>query len=78
MPAATGSGVSLYLVCAIRSPAQSAGNPMGRSDSSGQMEVSHSMENVIYNELRMRGFSVNVGNLTVVENEKTGKTVKSS
>ncbi len=40
------------------------------------MEVSHSMENVIYNELRMRGFSVNVGNLTVVENEKTGKTVK--
>ena len=51
---------------------------MGRSDSSGQMEVSHSMENVIYNELRMRGFSVNVGNLTVVENEKTGKTVKSS
>ena len=76
MPAATGSGISLYLVCAIRSPAQSAGNPMGRSDSSGQMEVSHSMENVIYNELRMRGFSVNVGNLTVVENEKTGKTVK--
>ena len=74
--AAAGSGVSLYLVCAIRSPAQSAGNPMGRSDSSGQMEVSHSMENVIYNELRMRGFSVNVGNLTVVENEKTGKTVK--
>ena len=29
-----------------------------------QMEVTHSMENVIYNELRMRGFRVDVGNLT--------------
>ena len=28
---AAGSGVSLYRVCAIRSPAQSAGNPMGRT-----------------------------------------------
>ena len=27
-----GSGVSLYLVCAIRSPAQSAGDSMGRTD----------------------------------------------
>ena len=26
-----------------------------------QMEVTHSMENVIYNELRMRGFHVDVG-----------------
>ena len=41
-----------------------------------QMEVTHSMENVIYNELRMRGFSVDVGNLTVVESGKDGKPVK--
>lgn len=41
-----------------------------------QIEVTHSMENVIYNELRMRGFSVDVGNLTIVEKDKAGKTVK--
>jgi predicted AAA+ superfamily ATPase len=41
-----------------------------------QLEVTHSMENVIYNELRMRGFSVDVGNLTIVENGKEGKPVK--
>ena len=41
-----------------------------------QMEVTHSMENVIYNELRKRGFSVDVGNLTIVENGKEGKTIK--
>ena len=41
-----------------------------------QMEVTHSMENVIYNELRMRGFSVDVGNLTIVEKDKGGKTAK--
>ena len=41
-----------------------------------QMEVTHSMENVIYNELRMRGFSVDVGNLTIVECGKEGKPVK--
>ena len=41
-----------------------------------QMEVTHSMENVIYNELRTRGFSVDVGNLTIVENSKDGKTIK--
>ena len=41
-----------------------------------QMEVTHSMENVIYNELRMRGFSVDVGNLKIVENSKDGKTIK--
>ena len=40
------------------------------------MEVTHSMENVIYNELRMRGFSVDVGNLTIVENSKDGTTIK--
>ena len=43
-----------------------------------QMEVTHSMENVIYNELRMRGFHVDVGNLTVVEKGKDAKPVKSN
>ena len=38
-----------------------------------QMEATHSMENVIYNELRMRGFHVDVGNLTVVEKGKDAK-----
>lgn len=41
-----------------------------------QMEVTHSMENVIYNELRMRGYSVDVGNLTIIENGKAAKAVK--
>ena len=41
-----------------------------------QMEVTHSMENVIYNEMRMRGFSVDVGNLNIVEKGKDGKQVK--
>ncbi len=41
-----------------------------------QMEVTHSMENIIYNELRMRGFHVDVGNLTIVENGKDKKAVK--
>lgn len=41
-----------------------------------QMEVTHSMENVIYNELRMRGFRVDVGNLNIVERGKDGKPVK--
>ncbi len=41
-----------------------------------QMEVTHSMENVIYNELRMRGYSVDVGNLTIVEKNNDSKAVK--
>lgn len=41
-----------------------------------QTEVTHSMENVIYNELRMRGYSVDVGNLSVVERGKDGRPVK--
>lgn len=41
-----------------------------------QTEVTHSMENVIYNELRMRGFRVDVGNLNIVEKGKDGKPVK--
>ena len=41
-----------------------------------QMEVTHSMENVIYNELRKRGYKVDVGNIMVVEPGKNGKNVK--
>lgn len=41
-----------------------------------QMEVAHSMENVIYNELRMRGYNVDVGNLMVIEKGKNGKSAK--
>ncbi|MCI2061961.1 MAG: ATP-binding protein [Eubacteriaceae bacterium] len=41
-----------------------------------QMEVTRSMENVIYNELRMRGYSVDVGNLTTLEKGIDGKLEK--
>lgn len=41
-----------------------------------QMEVAHSMENVIYNELRMRGYRVDVGNLNITEQGKDKKAVK--
>ncbi len=41
-----------------------------------QMEVTHAMENVVYNELRMRGYSVDVGNLSIVETGRNGKAVK--
>lgn len=41
-----------------------------------QIEVTHSMENVIYNEMRMRGFSVDVGNLNISEKGKDGRQVK--
>lgn len=41
-----------------------------------QMEVTHSMENVIYNELRMRGYIVDVGNLKITEQDKAGKLAK--
>lgn len=41
-----------------------------------QIEVTHSMENVIYNELRMRGFHVDVGNLTIIESGIDKKAVK--
>lgn len=41
-----------------------------------QMEVTHSMENAIYNELRIRGYRVDVGNLSVVEKKKDGSAVK--
>lgn len=38
-----------------------------------QFEQSHSMENVIYNELRMRGYSVDVGVVPIAEKDKEGK-----
>lgn len=41
-----------------------------------QIEITHLMENVIYNELRYRGYSVDVGQVEVRENaidEETGK-----
>lgn len=38
-----------------------------------QLEPTHSMENVIYNELRMRGYNVDVGVVPVVEVNKEGK-----
>ncbi len=41
-----------------------------------QMEVTHLMENVIYNELRMRSYHVDVGSLTIVEKGKSAKAVK--
>lgn len=41
-----------------------------------QMEVTHSMENAIYNELRIRGYRVDVGNLEIVEKGKDGSAVK--
>lgn len=40
-----------------------------------QFEQNHSMENVIYNELRMRGYSVDVGVVSVAESEK-GKIIR--
>ena len=41
-----------------------------------QMEVTHSMENVIYNELRKRGYNVDAGNISAVEKGKDGKPIK--
>lgn len=35
-----------------------------------QFEQTHSMGNVIYNELRMRGYSVDVGVIPIVEKDK--------
>lgn len=41
-----------------------------------QFEQTHSMENVIYNELRMRGYSVDVGVVPIVEKDPSGKAVR--
>ena len=41
-----------------------------------QFEQTHSMENVIYNELCMRGYKVDVGVVTVSEKDDNGKVVR--
>ena len=41
-----------------------------------QFEPNHAMENVIYNELRRRGYSVDVGVVPIVEKDKKGKMVR--
>ncbi len=41
-----------------------------------QFEQTHSMENVIYNELRMRSYNVDVGIIPVSEKDKNGKVIK--
>lgn len=41
-----------------------------------QFEQTHSMENVIYNELRMRGYNVDVGVVPIVQKDQQGKVVR--
>ncbi len=41
-----------------------------------QLEQTHAMENVIYNELRMRGYKVDVGVVPIVERDKSGKVIR--
>lgn len=41
-----------------------------------QFEPTHSMENVIYNELRMRGYNVDVGVIATTEKNHEGKVVR--
>lgn len=41
-----------------------------------QFEQTHLMENVIYNELRMRGYSVDIGVVPVVERDMDGKVIR--
>ncbi|MBR2411634.1 MAG: ATP-binding protein [Clostridia bacterium] len=41
-----------------------------------QLEQTHSMENVIFNELCMRGYNVDVGVVPVAEKDKDGKVIK--
>lgn len=41
-----------------------------------QFEQTHSMENVIYNELRMRGYSVDVGVVPIAEKGAEGKVIR--
>ena len=43
-----------------------------------QSEKSHLMENMVYNELRMRGFNVDVGVVPVIHRGKDGKQHRSS
>ena len=41
-----------------------------------QFEQTHSMENVIYNELRMRGYGVDVGVIPIAERNQEGKVIR--
>ena len=41
-----------------------------------QFEQTHSMENVIYNELRMRGYHVDVGVVSIAEKDAQGKATR--
>lgn len=41
-----------------------------------QPDYSHVMENVIYNELRIRGYNVDVGVVPVVERDKDGRQIR--
>lgn len=41
-----------------------------------QFEQTHAMENVIYNELRMRGYSVDVGVVPIAEKDKEGNVIR--
>ncbi len=41
-----------------------------------QFEQTHSMENVIYNELRMRGYGVDVGIVPIAEKDRKGKVIR--
>lgn len=41
-----------------------------------QFEQTHAMENVIYNELRMRGYRVDVGIVPIAEKDKNGKVTR--
>lgn len=43
-----------------------------------QSEKSHLMENLIYNELRIRGFNVDVGVVPIVSKDENGKQLRSS
>jgi len=41
-----------------------------------QLDIGHSLENAIYNELRERGYKVDVGTLEISESNKDGKPAK--
>ena len=41
-----------------------------------QFEPTHMMENVLYNELRMRGYNVDVGVVTIAQKDSKGKVIR--
>ena len=43
-----------------------------------QFEQTHFMENIIYNELRMRGYSVDVGVIPIAKRDQEGNSSDSS